>query len=173
MEFKSALESILFIVGKPISAERLAKTFAISKEEVLNLANDIAGHYRTNQSGLKLLIANDELQLVTSPENSSIVSQFIKDEFEENLTQASLETLAIIAYRGPISRAQIEEIRGVNSTYMLRALLIRGLIDRFENPSRKSSFLYRISIDFMRYLGLEKIEALPEYNKFKNVTENH
>lgn len=165
----SVLESILFVVGKPLGIERLAKTLAISEDDVLDLAKQLAERYKSLNTGLRLLIASKEVQMVTAPENAEVVGKFIKDEFDENLTGAALETLAIIAYRGLVSRAEIDQIRGVNSTYILRSLFIRGLIERTENPKRKSSYLYQTSLEFLKHIGLEKNDELPDYQKFKEI----
>jgi segregation and condensation protein B len=86
-----------------------------------------------------------------------------KLDFEEDLSRASLETLAIVAYRSPITRAGIEAVRGVNSTFTLRTLLLRGLVERYENPADQRSYLYRPAFDLLKYLGIEKIENLPNF----------
>jgi segregation and condensation protein B len=105
-----------------------------------------------------------EIQLVSSPENSLYIEKLIKDELQEDLTPASLEVLAIIAYKSPVTRAEIEEIRGVNSSFTLRNLLIRGLIERKERLEDSRAYLYEISLNFLRKLGLKSINELPEYN---------
>jgi len=104
--------------------------------------------------------------LVSAPENSKYLERLITDDLQEDLTPASLEVLAIIAYKGPISRMEIEEIRGVNSSYTLRNLLIRGLIERRGHPQDSRAYVYEVSFNFLRKLGLKSIEELPEYNSF-------
>ena len=91
----------------------------------------------------------------------------MKSEFSEELSRAAIETAAIIAYQGPITRAEIEYVRGVNSSFILRGLLMRGLVERIENPKDARSYLYRISFDFLKHLGLTKIEDLPQYQEFR------
>jgi len=97
------------------------------------------------------------------------LENFIKEEFKENLSPASLETLSIIVYLGPLSRAEIDYYRGVNSSFILRSLLIRGLIERYSDPKRANVYLYVSSFDLLKYLGVSKKEDLPDYGKFKEM----
>ena len=87
----------------------------------------------------------------------------VKSEIQENLSKASLEVLSIVAYRGPVTRAEVEAIRGVNCSFTLRALLMRGLLGRIENPKDNRSYIYKISFDFLKKMGLERIEQLPDF----------
>jgi segregation and condensation protein B len=95
----------------------------------------------------------------------------VKEELTEDLTPASSETLAIISYLGPISRAKIEYLRGVNSSLILRNLTMRGLIEKVSDDNRSSAFLYRITFDLMKHLGIEKKEDLPDYEKFSELSK--
>lgn len=164
---KSIIESILFSAGEPISIKKLAETLNKKQSLVEELVRELAEDYQNKKRGLRIIQKEKEIQLVSNPENSKYVEKMVKDEVQEDLTPAALETLAIIAYRGPISRAEIEEIRGVNSSYILRNLLIRGLIDRKEHPKDNRAYIYQISFNFLRKLGLQSIEELPDYNKFQ------
>ena len=89
----------------------------------------------------------------------------MKSEFNEELSRAAVETAAIIAYQGPLTRVDIEYVRGVNSSFILRSLMMRGLIERVENPKDARSYLYRISFDFLKHLGVVRIEELPQYEE--------
>jgi segregation and condensation protein B len=118
-----------------------------------------------------LLLRNGKVQLVTKPEHHELVSQFLKEEMTEELTPASLETLAIIAYMGPVPRAKIDYLRGVNSLFTLRSLRLRGLIERISDPENSNGFLYQASFDLLKHLGVPKEAQLPEYEKFHALLE--
>lgn len=176
MNLKSILETILFVHGEPISEEKLAKLANVKKGEITlalaELSKDYegraaAGEPRPEGRGLALLKKDDEWCLGTNPENAKFVKDLMKGEFSEELSRAAIETAAIIAYQGPITRAEIEYVRGVNSSFILRNLLMRGLVERIENPKDARSYLYRISFDFLKHLGLTKIGDLPQYQEFR------
>ena len=93
----------------------------------------------------------------------------MKEEISEDLTPASLEALSIIAYLGPISRARLEYLRGVNSIVILRSLMIRGLVERFPDPAHPASFMYRGTFDLMKHLGIKEKEGVPDYEKFQEL----
>ena len=101
--------------------------------------------------------------LGTSKELSSLIEKLTRDELNRDLGKAGLETLSIILYQGPITRAEIDYIRGVNSQFVVRNLLVRGLIERVDNPKDARSFLYKTTLDLLSLLGVSKIEDLPEY----------
>lgn len=168
MNPKSIIESILFSVGEPISIEKLAKTLEKNKDSVKNIIEELEKDYEKEDRGLRIIKKGEEIQLVSASQNNHYIEKLIKDELQEDLTPASLEALAIIAYRGPITRAEIEEIRGVNSSFILRNLLIRGLVERKGHPQDARAYIYEISFDFLRKLGLNSAEELPEYKKLKN-----
>jgi len=113
--------------------------------------------------GFALLQKEDEVQLATNSENATYVDDLVKSEIQENLSKAALEVLSIIAYRGPITRLEVEAIRGVNCTFTLRSLLMRGLLERIENPKDNRGYLYKVSFEFLKKLGLDSINKLPDY----------
>lgn len=162
---KSIIESILFSVGEPISIEKLAKTLSQNQDLIKETIDELAEEYEKENRGLRIIKKGEIIQLVSSPENSHYIEKLIKDELQEDLTPASLEALAIVAYKGPITRAEIEEIRGVNSSFILRNLLIRGLIERKGHPQDARTYIYEVSFDFLRKLGLDSVKDLPEYKK--------
>ncbi len=170
MNLKSIIESLLFVSAEPIKIKKLAKFCNRPIPEVENALMELQNEYRIR--GLRILKKSSKVQMVTAPEVAQYTQKLIKSELQEDLSRASLETLAVIAYRGPISRIKIEDIRGVNSSFILRKLLIRGLIERIINPKSRRSFLYRISFDFLKRLGIEKIEDLPDYETLKYKTES-
>lgn len=162
---KSVLESLLFVSGEPIKISKLAKIVEMKKEEVVEAISEISKKYREDESGLMIVEKEDEAQLVSSEKNVEYVERLVKNELEGPLSTAALEVLSIIAYRGPISKPEIESIRGVNCSYTLRNLSIRGLIERGNNPKDARGYVYSVSFDFLKKLGIEKVENLPEYAK--------
>lgn len=164
MNLKSIIESLLFIHGEPMSAEKLAKVADAKKEDVIRALDDLSRTYE--ERGLILLEKEGKYQLGTRPENASYVEKLVKSDFSEELSRAALETIAIIAYKGPLSRADIEFIRGVNSSFTLRNLMLRGLIERVENPKDARAYLYKVSFEFLHYLGVSKVEELPGFEEF-------
>lgn len=167
----AGLEAMLFVSGSPVTVSRLAKALDVSEDRVRDLIFQLRSKYAAG-SGLSLIEIGDEVQLGTAAETTAFVKKFVKEEFSEELTPAVLETLAIIAYRGPITRSEIDFIRGVNSTYILRTLLIRGLISRESDPKRQNVWLYRPSFDLLRFLGVVSAAELPDYETLsKKLTE--
>lgn len=167
-----AIEAVLFVYGEPMDAKKIAKILKAGEKPVKEALDELSKKYSEEDRGLTLIVSDDKFQLATKPEFSSLMEEFIKDEFKEQLSPASLETLALIAYLGPLSRAQLDYYRGVNSSFILRSLLIRGLIERFSDSQKSQGYLYKPSMDLLKYLGVSKIEELPEHEKFKSMANN-
>lgn len=165
MKLKNNIESILFVRGEPMSIRQLSKITKES-EDAVRIALDELSHDLDGR-GIILIEKGDEWQLATHRENRAVVEDFMKGEFTEELTKAALETLAVVAYKGPLTRAEVEYIRGVNSSFTMRNLLMRGLIERKENPKDARSYLYEISFDFLKHFGLQKKEDLPEFAELR------
>lgn len=161
-KLKSIIESILFVSGEPVKMARIVKVAEVKLPEVENAIMILQAEYAQGR-GMIIVKKEDWVQMATSPENSEVISELVKSEIQENLSQAALEVLSIVAYRGPITRINIEAIRGVNCSFTLRSLLMRGLLERIDNPSDNRSYLYKISFDFLKKLGLESIEKLPDW----------
>lgn len=169
MDKKYILESLLFISGHPLSYKKIAEIADIPEADVENLLKELAEDYEKNNRGLQLVFLGDKAQLVAAAESREMIEKLVKSEFEEDLSQAALETLAIIAYRGPVSRATIENLRGVNCSFILQSLAIRGLVDKKNNPEDGRAHIYNVTFDFLKHLGLNKLENLPNYNELKQV----
>lgn len=161
MQLKHKIESILFVTGEPVSEKKLVKILEATQEEARQALEELRGDY--NNRGIVILQKEDEWQFGTSPEHAGLIEQLVKSEFTEELSRAALETLTIVAYKGPLTRHDLDFIRGVNSSFMLRNLLLRGLVERVENPKDARSYLYKISFDFLKHLGIGKVEDLPDY----------
>ena len=151
-DLKSTIESLLFVSSKPLKTKELAKLLEKSLPEVQTAVDELVADKKN--SGVIILDNNGEYQMATNSTNSTEVKNFLNAELREKLTDATLEVLAIIVYRQPISKAEIEAIRGVNSQYSVRALLMRGLIEKIPNPSDQRSFLYQTTTEFLQHLGV-------------------
>ncbi len=165
------LEALFFIYGEPMDFKKIAKTLQATEEEIKAAANALGEELRNENRGLFLIRDGEKIQLTTKPDFANLLEAVIKEELHENLTPAALETLSIVAYAGPLSRAELEYIRGVNSSFTLRNLLIRGLVERAPDPKRGNVFLYSPSLDFLRHVGISEASNLPEYEKFKTLIE--
>jgi len=160
---KNILESLLFVATKPLKAENLAIFLEIDAEPIKAALEELKKDRLEN--GIILLESNGEYQLATNAANSTFVKNFLNAELREKLTDASVEVLAIIAYRQPISKSEIEAVRGVNSQYSIRSLLMRGLVEKISNPLDGRSFLYQTTTDFLQQMGLTSVKDLPEFEK--------
>ena len=165
----AALEALLFIHGEPVTYKKITAVLDIEKEEAEALAGELKKRLEDPARGLQLVSDREKVQLATKPEWNTILESFVREELTEDLSPASLETLSIIAYLGPISRTRIEYLRGVNSSVILRSLMIRGLIERFPDPEHSASFLYRLTFDAMKHLGIQQKEDLPDFSKFQEL----
>jgi len=168
MKMKAQVESLLFTAGHPVAIKKLTEILETSESEINSSLRELADEYEKNERGLRLVFFDGKVQLVASPYSMEAVKKLIKSDFEEDLSSAALETLAIISYRGPISRAAIENLRGVNCSFILQSLAIRGLIDKKNNPEDGRSYVYNITFDFLKHLGLNRLEELPNYRELKN-----
>jgi segregation and condensation protein B len=165
------LEAILFWKAEPISIKKLADLLKVGPESVKEGLKEL--EEKLKGRGLTLVQTDEEVMLGTAKELSPLIEQLTKDELNRDLGKAGLETLSIILYQGPISRADIDYIRGVNSQFIIRNLLIRGLVERVDNPQDARSFLYQTTLSLLSHLGLSKKEDLPEYTKIREDIESY
>lgn len=162
-------EAILFVAGEPITLEKLSKILKKEKGEIREALEKLSKHL--TETGLVLLENDEKFTLATAPEFSSDIEAFMKSELGEDLSRAGLETLAVIVYKGPVSRSAIDYIRGVNSGFTIRNLLVRGLIERKPDPRDSRSWLYYPSFEFLKFMGIKKVENLKGYTEFKKEME--
>lgn len=167
MNIRSQIESLLFTAGHALSFKKLAEILDISETEVEKSITELLEEYEKNNRGLRLIFLENKVQMVAAQDSAQMIEKLVKSDFEEDLSSAALETLAIISYRGPISRAAIENLRGVNCSFILQSLAIRGLIGKYNNPEDGRSYIYNVTFDFLKHLGLNKLEDLPNYGEFK------
>ena len=168
-KLRTAVESLLFVYGEPMEIKRIADILKVEENAIDEALKELESGYLAENRGIKTGFQRSAGPIGDQAGIFRILEEFIKEEFKENLTPASLETLSLVAYLGPLSRVQIDYHRGVNSSFILRNLLIRGLIERFPDPQKSNVYLYQPSFDLLKYLGISKIEELPEYEKFKTI----
>lgn len=165
MTLDAQLEAILFWRGEPVRIVELANSVGRKEGEVREalaaLRERLAGR------GVALLTAGDEVELRSAPEASVLLERLQKEELRRDLGKAGQETLAIVLYYAPVSRREIDYIRGVNSTFILRNLLMRGLIDRETSGTDERVFLYRPTTELLAFLGVSSPDDLPEYRAMR------
>jgi segregation and condensation protein B len=163
------IEAILFWKGEPIKIKKLVEILETTEEIIQNSLNELENSLQNR--GLVLIRKEDEVTLGTAPTVSPLIEKLTKEELIRDLGKAGLETLSIIIYKGPVSRAEIDYIRGVQSNFIIRNLSIRGLIEKVTNPKDQRSFLYKPTFDLLQYLGVTKIEDMPEFSSVKTELE--
>ncbi len=167
------VEALLFYKSNPQKISMLKKLFEVTDEEWQRGIDRLRA--RLEDSALRVVETDTEIQLVTAPHLAEFIEALRKDELKSDIGKAGAETLAIILYRGPIKRAEIDRIRGVNSSFILRNLLVRGLIER---TSSGKSYTFSITPELLQHLGVERRETLPQFSEFMNAidafeTTNH
>ena len=166
MNLESKIEAILFWKGEPISRKRLADILKVGQTEINEGVEKLK--VELVNRGIVLLEKENDITLGTAPELSSLIEDLQKEELSRDLSKASLETLSIILYKNSVSRAEIDYIRGVNSSFTLRALSIRGLIEKTSDPKDNRRFIYKPSFEMLSYMGIKSVEELPEYGEVNN-----
>jgi len=166
------LEALLFVHGEPMKISRLAELIGTSVEEVNAGLAVLSESLNSPGRGLLLMTSEGKAMLVTKPDLGDAVKALTTEELDSELTPASLETLSLTAYLGPVTRAEIEFIRGVNSSFILRNLMVRGLIAKEADKERAGSFVYRATFDFLRHVGVSRAEELPEFAKYRDLIRN-
>lgn len=182
-ELEKQIEAVLFWNGEPISIKKISQIFStfggsaegrgkeVTEEEISvalkNLETNLSGR------GIVLITKENEVALGTSKDSSELIEKLTKEELVKDLGRAGLETLSIIIYQGPISRAEIDYIRGVQSHFILRNLMIRGLVEKIPSPKDQRVFLYKPTFELLNFLGLSKIEDMPEFAEARTEIENY
>lgn len=163
------LEGLLFVMGdEGIELEKLESVLEITSEELNNLLNELKKEYENINRGLRVEEFGKKVKLTTKKEHKEYYEKLVAEESNSMLSNAALETLAIIAYNGPVTRVEIDEIRGINSSHLVRRLLLKNLIKdvgRSDAPGRP--ILYTVTDDFLDYFGLSKLEDLPKIEEIQ------
>lgn len=153
--------------------KKLVAVTGESEEAIRHAVGELSRAYLEESRGFAILEVDGAFQLVSSEVCASYVRKMKKTEDETALSPSALEVLAIIAYRAPISRSEIEMIRGVNCSSLLRSLSIRGLVDRSEHPENAKVFVYRPSAQLFSLLGLRSVAELPGYSEYSHHAKLH
>ncbi len=169
MSLDTQIEAVLFYKAEPMKKSDLAKLFSVSLEEIEQAL--VILYASLESRGVHLTYTDTHAQLVTAPELGELIEQVRKEELTSDIGKAGAETLAIIVYRGPLSRIEIDRIRGVNSTFIIRNLLIRGLIERRPHPTDSRSFIYAVTPALLNQLGIERREDMPEFSDIMNALD--
>jgi segregation and condensation protein B len=170
LELTALVEAILFVSPEPISSTQIASLLDVTPRIVNNALDELDTLYK--KRGIRLQVHKNKFQITSAPEAAPVLENMLELETTSTLSQAALETLSIIAYQQPITRPQIDSIRGVNSDGVLRTLLNKGLIDdvgRAEGPGRP--ILYSTTSEFLKYFGLASYDELPPLD-FEEITES-
>jgi len=163
MNLESKIEAILFWKGEPISRKRLSEILKVSETEINDSIEKLKETLK--ERGIVLLEKENEIMLGTAPELSNLIENLQKEELNKELSKASLETLSIVLYKNGVSRAEIDYIRGVNSSFTLRALSIRGLVEKTVDAKDNRRYIYKPSFELLSYMGVKSVEELPDYGE--------
>lgn len=168
MKNKAVLEGLLFVVGEDgLTLDQIEEVLEITEEETKDLVNNLKHSYEAEDRGLRIDFLGNRLKLTTKFEHREYYQKLLENPDTNILSQAALETLAIIAYNEPLTRMQVDKIRGVSSAQMIRKLVAKGLVKesgRSDLPGRP--ILYETTNDFLDYFGLSSIEELPDMEKY-------
>ena len=168
MKLKAVIEGLLFVVGDDgLDLDEISKILEISKDETKELIKELQNDYQSSDRGIRIDFLGDKLKLTTKKEHNIYYQKLLTTEDNNNLSQAALETLAIIAYNQPITRVKVDELRGISNNHIIRKLVAKGLIKeggRSNMPGRP--ILYETTSEFLDYFGLSSIEDLPDMRDF-------
>lgn len=169
IDISSAVEAILFAAGDSVPVGRLSLVLHTDENEILRIAKELAEKYESENRGIRLLRLDDKLQLCSAPEYAPFIIKALEQRKPPMLSKPALETLAIVAYFQPVTRAYIDQVRGVDSAYTVSVLIERGLIEacgKLEVPGRPSVF--RTTDVFLRTMGISELSQLPKLPDMTN-----
>lgn len=173
-QYKSIIESLLFFWGDPLSINAISEILEIEVKHTNKLIQELMEEFDNLQRGVRIKRINESYQLVTAPQSNTYIKKLALNEDEKQLTNSTMETLSIIAYKQPVTRIEIDSIRGVKSNSSINTLLNRGLIkelgklDKIGRP-----IIYGTTDEFLRVFGLEKIEMLPNLNEIDQLIKEN
>lgn len=162
MNYKSIIESLLFSWAEPVNIDDLSKMLKLNKKDTELILKELEEEYKRRDRGIRLVKTNNSFQLSSKPENYEYIKDFFKNKNEKSLSKPALETLSIIAYKQPVTKLEIEELRGVNCDGTIRSLTeiglieVSGTLDRIGHPK-----LYSTTDDFLKKFGIENLDELP------------
>ncbi len=166
-EISKQIEGVLFFKGEPVTGHFLSVTLGATQEEIEKglgiLRNDLSNR------GITLIQNGDSYMLGTKPEIAPLIEKLLKDKISKDLGKAGLETLAVVLYRSPVSRSEVSHLRGVNSSYIFRSLMVRGLVEEFEDTEKGT--LCRPTLKLLSFMGISNVEDLPDYEQTKKIID--
>ena len=157
------IEALLFWKSEPVSLKELSKMLSTEEEKIDEALLELEKNLENR--GIVLVKKDESVYLATSSESSELIKKITKEEESAELGKASLETLSIVLYKSPIRRSDIDYIRGVNSSFILRNLLVRGLVDKKTDPKDSRTFVYSPSFELLAHLGITEVAKLPDFEK--------
>ena len=166
---ETKIEAVLFFKGEPVSRKKLADILNAGQTEINEGIEKLKENLQNR--GVVLIENDDEITLGTAPEISKLVEHLQKEELNRELSKASLETLSIVLYKNGVSRAEIDYIRGVNSSFTLRALSVRGLVEKTIDTKDNRRYIYRPSFELLSFMGVKSVEELPDWGELNNSVE--
>ena len=166
---ENKIEAILFFKGEPVTLTKLGDILKVSPGEVLEAISNLKTALESR--GISLLENNNQFTLGTAPEFSKLIEDLQKEELNKDLSKATLETLSIVLYKNGASRAEIDYIRGVNSSFTLRALSVRGLVEKSLDPKDNRRYIYKPTFETLSFMGVKSVEELPDYGEVNNGIE--
>src|SRR3989338_3506701 len=170
MHLEQKIEAILFFKGEPMSRKKLAEFLGVGQVKINEALEKLKENLKNR--GIVLQEKEDEIMLGTASELSKLIEKLQKEELNKELSKTSLETLSIILYKNGVNRSLIDYIRGVNSSFTLRALSIRGLIEKNLDPEDNRRYIYKPTFELLSFLGVKSVQELPEYDTVNNSIES-
>lgn len=173
MNLVAVLEGLLFVVGEDgLSMDQAMNILEVDQKTLISILEQLQDNYSKEDRGIRVSALGNHLKLTTKKEHREYYQKLVEQEDDSLLSQAALETLAIIAYNAPVTRVSVDEIRGIGSSHIMRRLLAKGLIEelgRSDAPGRP--ILYGVTKDFLDYFGLSSLEQLPKIEPVEEMTE--
>ena len=170
MNTEQKIEAILFFKGEPMSRKKLSEFLKAGQTEINEALQKLKESLK--ERGVVLQEKENDITLGTAPELSDLIEKLQKEELNKELSKASLETLSIILYKNGVSRSLINYIRGVNSSFTLRALSVRGLIEKNIDPQDNRRYIYRPTFELLSFMGVKSVRELPDYELVNNSIES-
>lgn len=169
MNIEQKIEAILFWKGEPMTRKKLSEILGAGQVEINEGIEKLKENL--NNRGIVVVEKENELTLGTSPLISELIENLQKEELNKELSKASLETLSILLYKNGTTRSEIDYVRGVNSSFILRALSVRGLVEKVVDGKDSRRFIYKPSLNLLSFMGIKSIEELPEFNDINKSIE--
>jgi segregation and condensation protein B len=167
MTLDAKIEALLFYKGEPVSMHTLANMLGTGEKEIENALTTL--QEKLSDRGIALMRKEDEISLSTSKEMSETIDALRKEELNKDLSKASLETLAVVIYKNGATRSEIDYIRGVNSSFILRNLLVRGLVEKITDPEDQRRLIYKPTFELLSFMGVSNIENMPEFKEMQTI----